>query len=115
MKTKTIFVTLLFAGMSVAILNAKEETKEVKVYGNCGMCEKRIEKAASAVDGVSSADWDVKTKMMKFTYNNEKTKELSVEKAVAAVGHDTDKVRAKDEVYIKLPDCCLYERPKKKE
>jgi hypothetical protein len=27
---------------------------------------------------------------------------------IAAVGHDTDKVKAKDEVYADLPFCCLY-------
>lgn len=110
-----MFIVLVMMGFSLNELSAGNVNKEVKVYGNCGMCEKRIEKAASAVDGVTSADWDVKTKIMKFTYNNEKTKEITVEKAVAAVGHDTDKVRTKDEVYKKLPDCCKYERPKKKE
>lgn len=115
MKTKSMLAALAMGFMSVAFANAKEETKEVKVYGNCGMCEKRIETAAKAVEGVSAADWDKKTKMMKFSFDPVKTSELKVEKAVAAVGHDTNKVKATDEAYNKLDACCKYERPKKKE
>ena len=33
-----------------------------------------------------------------------------VHAAVAKVGHDTDKVKANDEVYEKLHGCCQYDR-----
>jgi len=85
-------------------------TTKFKVYGNCGMCEKRIEKAAK-IEGVTFADWDEDSKMLTVTFDSTKVKPGQVHKAVAAVGHDTEKERASDEVYAQLHGCCQYERP----
>ncbi len=85
-------------------------TTKFKVYGNCGMCEKRIEKAAKKVKGVNSADWDVDTQILTVNFNEAKVKPSKIQKAVAAVGHDTETVRAKDKTYAKLPGCCQYDR-----
>ncbi len=84
-------------------------TSKFKVYGNCGMCEKRIEKAAK-IKGVTLADWDVDSKILTIHFDEKKVTPGKVHQAVAAVGHDTDKVRAKDKVYAKLHGCCQYER-----
>ena len=84
-------------------------TSKFKVLGNCGMCEKRIEKAAK-IKGVTFADWDVDSKMLTIHFNEKKVTPGKVHQAVAAVGHDTDKVRASDKVYAKLHGCCQYER-----
>lgn len=84
-------------------------TAKFKVYGNCGMCEKRIEKAAK-IKGVKLADWDVDSKILTIHFDEKKVTPGKVHQAVAAVGHDTDKVRAKDKVYAKLHGCCQYER-----
>jgi periplasmic mercuric ion binding protein len=82
------------------------------VYGNCGMCERRIEGALSKVKGVYSADWDVDTKVVTVQYDDATISLDDIKKKVAEAGHDTDKFRAKDEVYGNLPGCCQYERPK---
>lgn len=82
------------------------------VYGNCGMCEKRIEGSLASVEGVHSADWDVDTKVLTVKYDDAIISLDKIKEKVAAVGHDTDKFRAKDEVYAALPGCCQYERPK---
>jgi len=79
------------------------------VAGNCGMCKQRIEKAAK-IDGVSEAVWDSKTGKATVKYNAKTTSPTAIKQAIAAVGHDTDEVRAKDEVYATLHQCCLYER-----
>jgi len=84
-------------------------TTKFKVYGNCGMCEKRIEKAAK-IKGVTFADWDVDSKILTIHFDEKKVTPGKVHQAVAAVGHDTDKVRASDKVYAKLHGCCQYER-----
>lgn len=89
---------------------ANEMTAKFKVYGNCGMCEKRIEKAAK-IEGVTFADWDVDTKILTITFDSTKVKPNQVHKAIAAVGHDTEKEKAPDNVYAELPECCQYERP----
>lgn len=109
-----IFFSIFFL-LNISIGNsqtpaASEMTTKFKVYGNCGMCEKRIEKAAK-IDGVMAADWDVETKMLTVAFDPAKVKPGQVHKAVADVGHDTDKVRASDEVYDNLHGCCQYERP----
>jgi len=81
-----------------------------EVGGACEMCKDRIEKAARSVDGVSSAEWSIENHILHLSYNSKKVKLGNVHKAIAAVGHDTEKERAPDSVYNNLPDCCLYER-----
>ena len=111
MKTKAMYLTMVVALLSFGSLFGQTKTVKFKVYGNCGMCEKRIEKAANSVDGVSSADWDKKTKMFEASFDPAKTNIDEVHNAIAKVGHDTDKKNAKDETYDALPSCCHYERP----
>ncbi|MFN0176881.1 MAG: heavy-metal-associated domain-containing protein [Saprospiraceae bacterium] len=110
-------ITFLFSLANPIAMSAQNEAKtgmttKFKVYGNCGMCEKRIEKAA-AIDGVISADWDEETKLLTVQFDETKLKPGKIHQAVAAIGHDTDKVRAEDRVYDKLHGCCKYERPAK--
>ena len=83
----------------------------IKVYGECGMCKARIEKAAAAVEGVTSAVWDETTKDLTLKYS-QSTKEAvdSVQMKIASIGHDTEKYSADNAAYQKLPDCCHYER-----
>jgi copper chaperone CopZ len=89
---------------------AGNKTEKIEVKGNCGMCEKRIEKAALSVDGVSKADWNKETKQMELIFDDTKTDLDKVEVAIAKVGHDTPKHKAPDAVYKALPDCCLYRK-----
>lgn len=89
---------------------AKSKTDTFKVSGNCGMCEKRIEKAANSVKGVSTSDWDKETKMMEVTFDDSKTDVDKIQTAIAKAGHDTGKHKAKDATYNNLPGCCKYER-----
>ncbi|KJF42292.1 hypothetical protein LH29_21110 [Draconibacterium sediminis] len=80
----------------------------IKVRGNCGMCKDRIEEASLSVEGVESANWDDETEMLHLNFNASKTSSEEVQKAIAAVGHDTEKYKAPDTVYEALPECCLY-------
>ena len=112
MKTKVLGLVAMFL-MTTAVVFAGEKTEKFKVYGNCGMCETRIEKAANSVDGASAADWDKKTKIIEVKFDDSETSMDAVHKAIAKVGHDTKKYKAKDEVYEGLPACCKYDRTKK--
>ena len=76
------------------------------------MCESRIEKAALSVEGVSKADWDRKAQKIEVVFDDEVTQLDAIHKAIAKAGHDTEKHKAKDEVYEKLHGCCKYERIK---
>jgi len=127
MKTTILILTLaifMFAGVNFnsveangnhsTFLPAEKKTETVKVYGNCGMCKTRIEKAAKSVDGVSKAKWDQKAKELTVTFDPAITNIEDIEKEIAAIGHDTEDVRAKDETYNELHSCCKYDRPEVK-
>ncbi len=82
----------------------------LKVSGNCEMCKDRIETAAKSVSGVTKAEWSTETKMLLVEFVGAKTSSDEIQKAVAKVGHDTEKYKATDSVYKKLPECCLYRK-----
>lgn len=105
-----IVVLLSTTASQSQINNAKTET--VKVYGNCGMCETTIEKAAGKKK-FSKADWNVKTKMATITYDSKKTTLDAVLKKIALAGYDNQRFLAPDAAYNKLPGCCKYDREKK--
>jgi copper chaperone CopZ len=109
MKSLLLIITFILPTLTFGLM-AAEET-EFKVYGACGMCEARIEKAAKSIDGVTTADWDRESKMLTLTYDADNVNLEDVHKKIAKAGHDTKKVRAKDDVYEELPSCCHYERP----
>ena len=102
-----IIVLLSFTSCDAQIKNAKTET--VKIYGNCGMCEKVIEKAGNLKKEVK-VDWNVDTKMATITYDAKKTNQDAILKRIALAGYDSDKFLAPDNAYNNLPGCCHYDR-----
>jgi copper chaperone CopZ len=114
MKSIVAIAILLLGFGSLQAQDATTKTEKFKVYGNCGMCESRIEKAVKAIDGVSAADWDKETKMIEVTFNSDNIMLEDIHQAIADVGHDTDLKTAKDSTYDDLPGCCHYDRPEKK-
>lgn len=87
------------------------KTMTFTVYGNCGMCEKTIEGSLKNVDGVSFADWDKETDIMKVVFDPKIITLDAIKQRIADVGYDSDTHRANDETYNNLPGCCQYERP----
>jgi Cu(I)/Ag(I) efflux system membrane fusion protein len=81
-----------------------------KVAGNCDMCKERIETAAKTVLGVTKAEWSAETQQLHLSFLSTKTNVDQVAKAIAAVGHDTEKFKATELVYKSLPQCCLYSK-----
>jgi copper chaperone CopZ len=112
MKRGLLTITAVMLMAITAISAAPEKKEKFIVAGNCGMCETRIEKAAKEVEGVTEADWNKETKMLEVTFSGDKADVKAVQKAVAAVGHDTEAFKAETAVYDKLPGCCKYERMK---
>ena len=112
MKTFIVVLVASFFSLSGMAQEKKSKNKkvELKVAGNCEMCEKRIEKAAFSVKGVKSADWHIDHKDIHLIIDENKCSVEDVAKAIAAVGHDTEFIKAKDEDYEKLHGCCLYNR-----
>ena len=112
MKKFILIVLVSLIGISVQAQEKKNKNKKVefKVAGNCEMCEKRVEKAAFSVKGVKSAEWHADHGDIHLIIDETKCSVQDVAKAIAAVGHDTEFVKAKNEVYNKLHSCCNYER-----
>ena len=109
MKTLRVFsMTALF--LSVATMSfAQAKTETLKVAGECGMCKKKIEKAAKDA-GATFALWNKDSKILTVKYNSTSTNTAKIEKKIAGVGYDTPDFKATDEAYNKLDDCCQYQR-----
>ena len=103
---------LTFTACSAQIKNAM--TESVKIYGNCGMCESKIENAGN-VKKIAQVDWNKDNKMATLTYDKNKTTQEEILKRIALVGYDSDLFLAPDDVYAKLPNCCQYDRANKTE
>lgn len=113
MKTLSIMaiaVSCIFTTAKAQIKNPVTDT--VKIYGNCGMCKAKIEKAATQKN-ISQADWNEETGIAVITFDATKTSKDDILKKISMVGYDSDAFTAPDAVYKKLPGCCHYERPKK--
>jgi len=116
---KVIYAVVIFATIGLTNVFGQNEMTNMKnstismtsfgVRGNCGMCKKTIEKAAYSVDGVSKADWDKDKKMIMVSFDNSKTNEMAVQKAIASSGYDTAKVEGDLKAYDNLPGCCQYD------
>ncbi len=106
LKIISLFTFLLFfAQMGFA---QNQTSEKIKVSGECGMCKKKIEKAAKEA-GASYAVWSSESKILEVKYT-EPSNSDKIQKMIADAGYDTPKYRATDEAYEKLSPCCHYER-----
>jgi periplasmic mercuric ion binding protein len=85
------------------------QKETIKVWGNCGMCKTKIEKAAKGA-GAVKASWNAETQELKVQYKADATSGKKIQEAIAKTGYDTQDVTADDEAYKKLHGCCQYER-----
>jgi len=86
-----------------------EKTEAFLVLGNCGMCQRIIEKAALGA-GAVKANWDVDTDQLTVVFDPVKTSADAIQKAVAQSGYDNVGYKAPDAVYNDLHGCCKYDR-----
>lgn len=119
-KTIAISTVLLFAtsptfSQSESEQKIKSETIQssevdtIQVSGNCGMCKRKIEGALSGNPKIQSAVWNVESKILVVNHTPE-ISALDIMTLVAKAGYDTEKVKASNEAYAKLPGCCQYDR-----
>jgi len=110
MKTLQLFSLIISCLIITSTTFAqKEKTETFKVSGECGMCKKKIEKAARAA-GASYASWSPETKILKVTYNVSASGTTAIQQSIANSGYDTPQFKATDEAYKALDECCQYER-----
>jgi copper chaperone CopZ len=108
MKTLLPLLVCLFCLSAAA---PAQEPKPVqatfKAAGNCGQCKTRIEKALT-IEGVTGVSWNKRTQKVTVEFLSPPLTADSLQRRVAAAGHDTEKFRATDSTYSRLPNCCLY-------
>lgn len=115
MKSLKTTVTAMMVLLSIAVSNAQiknAKTENMKIFGNCGMCETKIEKAGN-LKNAAIVDWDKDSKMATITYDSAKTNEDEILKRIALAGYDSEKFLAPNDAYDKLPGCCQYDREAK--
>jgi len=120
MKTIKVLFTAAILLVTVSFANAQSDktqrtigikTETIKVSGTCDMDKRRIETAAYSAEGIKSAEWNEYTQVLTLKYSVfKKDAGNRAQKKIASVGNDTEKYKADDSVYNKLPDCCHYQR-----
>jgi copper chaperone CopZ len=108
--SKNIIALFALILMSSGAFAQKQVDTTMIVNGVCGMCETTIENAAQ-IKGVSTADWDVETKVLTLSYNSKKTSIAKINRAINEAGYDTEMSTAGDEAYNNLHGCCKYRDP----
>ncbi|MTI22766.1 copper chaperone [Fulvivirga sp. RKSG066] len=105
---KTLLITLFTLFIFSASFGQKQVVEDsIPVSGNCEMCKARIESALE-IKGIKLAEWNMDSQKLFIAYREDKISEKEIHDAIVATGHDTDKKKAEDEVYAKLPYCCLH-------
>lgn len=99
-----ILMTFAHFGFAQTQLN-----ESIKVSGECGMCKKKIEKAAKDA-GATYAVWNKDTKILALKYDGQSTNSAKIQQKIADAGYDTPNFKATDEAYNKLEQCCQYDR-----
>lgn len=89
--------------------NVKAKHSQLKVSGNCDMCNATITKAAMSVKGVNSAKWNKSTKILQVDYSTSTTLS-AISKAIANAGYDTELNKGSENAYNGLPACCKYRK-----
>ena len=110
MKTVSLFAAIMLSIFSINISTAQTvKTETIKVWGNCGMCKTKIEKAAKAA-GAKTANWNEDSKELKVSYAANKTSSVKIQQAISKSGYDTQDFTAVHAAYNNLPGCCKYDR-----
>lgn len=113
-KTFLLILIISFIGIQAQGQQPKKDKNKMvtfEVKGNCGMCKSRIEKAVTQIKGVKFVNWDVVSKNLTVVHDERKCSVLDIKEAIGKVGHDTDAVKAMDDIYNNLPACCKFRDP----
>jgi len=106
MKNLLYLIFALFLVPNISAQKKADVTFEVDAL--CGMCETRIEQAYD-VKGIVIADYDLESHKLHVVYKTKHFPDiLDVHRLAVNVGHDTDLIKASEEVYAKLHGCCKY-------
>ena len=105
---KILVVASLMLFITTSFAQNKNARASLDVDGVCLMCKSRIEKASIRTKGVKSAVWDVNTHELQLIFDERKTDLETIQSNILAVGHDTQDLKATEEAYNSVHDCCKY-------
>jgi len=108
----SLFLAIVTLSLPINSFAQKTKTETFNVSGECGMCKKKIEKAAKEA-GASYAVWNQQSKLLKVSYNVANTSTAAIQQKIATVGYDTPGYKATNEAYNSLDQCCQYTRETK--
>lgn len=105
---KQLIIIALLLVVTGSFAQNKNTQAVIEVDGVCLMCKARIEKACLSIKGVKSANWDVDTHKLKLFFDDNKATLKTIKSKIAAVGHDTQDIKATPEAYNAIHACCKY-------
>jgi copper chaperone CopZ len=76
--------------------------------GECKECSRSLEKILIKLNGIESVEFIKKNKTLKIVYNPAYISEPDIHRKIAEVGYDTELVKATDQAYNNLLECCKY-------
>ena len=111
MKTIKNFLVLLILLSGIALqgcaqTNKNSEVIEIKSTVVCGMCKDRVEQNLPYTKGIKDVVVDLKTKIVKVTYNTKKTDPTAIRIALSKLGYAADDIPADKKAFDALPPCC---------
>ena len=113
MKTLKIIILVLISSISIVGVGQEKSKKAIEisfnVNGLCDMCKDRIEDALD-VKGIKFSEWNEETHNCTVVYKPSLITSIEIHQLIADVGHDTDSIKATDEVYGNLHHCCQYRK-----
>ncbi len=113
------YINFLFASLIIFVFAGNNfvyaqttKTESFKVYGNCEMCQDRIEGVLKKKDGVLKRIWNDDTKILTVVFDPSKITLTQIKQKIADEGYDTDEIQATEAAYNNLSKCCQYKRAK---
>lgn len=79
---------------------------KIEVSGGCEICKVRIENHLMTLEGIISAKWNLSNKNLRVEMTNNILKLDDIHKALAAIGHSTERLKAKEGVVQQLSIAC---------
>jgi copper chaperone CopZ len=114
LKITVMAIALLLSATFASAQIKNSKSANVKILGNCGMCESNIEKAGN-LNKIAKVDWDKDTQMAAITFDSKQTTQDEILKRIALAGYDSEFFLAPDDAYNNLHGCCQYVRETKVE
>jgi copper chaperone CopZ len=76
--------------------------------GECKECNRSLEKQLMKLNGMESVEFIKKSKTLKIVYNPMYISETDIHHKIAEHGYDTKLVKATNQAYNDLLECCKY-------